>query len=48
MRPEQAAVGEQATQVEVGIVCCDVVQYRLDIVERLVQELLGHPLWEWP
>ncbi len=34
--------------MEVGIVSCDVVQYRLDIVERLVQEFLGHLLWDGP
>ena len=48
MRPEQAAIGEKATQVEVGIVSCDVVQYRFDIVERLVQEFLGHLLRDGP
>ena len=48
MRPEQAAISEQATQVKVGIVSCDVVQYRLDIVERLVQEFLGHLLGDGP
>ena len=48
MRPEQAAVGEQATQVEVGIVSGDIVQNSLDIVERLVQEFLGHLLRDGP
>ena len=34
--------------MEVGIVSCDVVQYRFDIIERLVQELLGYLLWDGP